>query len=38
MLRGEAATEQGFVIDGVNFLNNADLDGKRLPRPGHRTS
>jgi hypothetical protein len=34
MLKGEDATEQGIVIDGVNFLNNADLDGKRLPPPG----
>ena len=31
MLKGEPATEQCIVIDGVNFLNNADLDGKRLP-------
>src|SRR2546423_441361 len=34
MLLGEPATEQCVVIDGVNFLNNADLDGKRLPPPG----
>ena len=34
MLKGEPATEQCIVIDGVNFLNNADLDGKRLPPPG----
>jgi hypothetical protein len=34
MLRGEPAAEQGFVIDGVNFLNNADLDGKQLPPAG----
>ena len=34
MLRGEAATEQCVVIDGVNFLNNADLDGRRLPPDG----
>ena len=34
MLRGEPATEQGFIIDGVNFLNNADLDGKQLPPAG----
>lgn len=34
MLRGEPAAEQCVVIDGVNFLNNADLDGKRLPPPG----
>lgn len=34
MLRGEPATEQCVVIDGVNFLNNADLDGTRPPPPG----
>ena len=34
MLQGEAATEQGLIIDGVNFLNNADLEGKQLPPPG----
>jgi hypothetical protein len=34
MLKGEPATEQCIVIDGVNFLNNADLDGKRLPPRG----
>ena len=34
MLKGEPATEQCIVIDGVNFLNNADLDGKRLPPAG----
>jgi hypothetical protein len=34
MLKGEPATEQGVIIDGVNFLNNADLDGKELPPPG----
>jgi len=34
MLKGEAATEQCVVIDGVNFLNNADLEGKRLPPAG----
>ena len=34
MLKGEAATEQCVVIDDVNFLNNADLDGKQLPPPG----
>jgi hypothetical protein len=31
MLEGKDATEQCVVIDGVNFLNNADLDGKQLP-------
>lgn len=34
MLKGEAATEQCVVIAGVNFLNNADLDGKALPPAG----
>jgi hypothetical protein len=34
MLKGEPATEQGLIIDGVNFLNNADLDGKELPPSG----
>lgn len=34
MLRGEAAREQCVIIDGVNFLNNADIDGKQLPPPG----
>lgn len=34
MLRGEPATEQCVVIPGVNFLNNADLDGTTLPPRG----
>ncbi len=34
MLKGEPAHEQCIVVDGVNFLNNADLDGKTLPPPG----
>lgn len=34
MLKGEPATEQIFIIDNVNFLNNADLDGKQLPPKG----
>ena len=34
MLGGEPATEQCVVIDGVNFLNNADLDGTTLPPAG----
>jgi hypothetical protein len=34
MLKGEDAREQGFILDGVNFLNNADLDGKKLPPKG----
>ena len=34
MLKGEPATEQCVIIDDVNFLNNADLDGKALPPSG----
>jgi hypothetical protein len=34
MLKGQAATEQCVIIHDVNFLNNADLDGKALPPPG----
>ncbi len=34
MLVGEPATEQCFVVDDVNFLNNADLDGRALPPAG----
>jgi hypothetical protein len=34
MLKGLAAAEQCIVIDGVNFLNNADIDGHGLPPAG----
>ncbi len=34
MLKGEPATEQCVIIDGVNFLNNADVDGRALPPAG----
>lgn len=34
MLQGLEATEQCVIIDGVNFLNNVDLDGTQLPPPG----
>ncbi|MEO9225588.1 MAG: hypothetical protein ABI328_04350, partial [Gemmatimonadaceae bacterium] len=34
MLKGEDATEQCMIVDDVNFLNNADLDGKELPPKG----
>jgi hypothetical protein len=34
MLAGQPATEQCIVIDGVSFLNNADIDGQRLPPAG----
>ncbi len=34
MLKGLDATEQCVVIDSVNFLNNADLDGTARPPRG----
>jgi hypothetical protein len=34
MLQGKDATEQCVIINDVNFLNNADLDGKQLPPTG----
>jgi hypothetical protein len=34
MLKGRAATEQCVVIEGVNFLNNADMDGRSEPPRG----
>lgn len=34
MLKGLPATEQCIVIDGVNFLNNADIDGQGIPPAG----
>jgi hypothetical protein len=34
MLQGLPATEQCVTIDGVNFLNNADIDGQALPPAG----
>lgn len=34
MLKGEPATEQCIVVNNVNFLNNADIDGKALPPDG----
>jgi hypothetical protein len=34
MLEGKPAREQCFVINDVNFLNNADLDGNELPPRG----
>ncbi len=34
MLTGAPATEQCLVIDNVNFLNNADIDGTALPPRG----
>jgi hypothetical protein len=34
MLKGEPATEQCVIIENVNFLNNADIDGKAIPPAG----
>ena len=34
MLKGEDATEQGFLINGVNFLVNSDVEGQQLPDKG----
>jgi hypothetical protein len=34
MLVGLPATEQCLVVDGVNFLNNADIDGQGVPPDG----
>lgn len=34
MLAGRPAREQCFVVNDVNFLNNADIDGTQLPPRG----
>jgi hypothetical protein len=34
LLKGQPATEQCVVVDGVNFLNNADVDGRTMPPAG----
>jgi hypothetical protein len=34
MLAGKPAREQCLIIENVNFLNNADIDGKNLPPKG----
>ena len=34
MLKGEPAAEQCVIIHDVNFLNNADIDGRALPPEG----
>lgn len=34
MLKGEPASEQCVVVLNVNFLNNADIDGKAVPPQG----
>ena len=34
MLEGRPARERCFVLNDVNFLNNADIDGRQLPPRG----
>ena len=34
MLAGQPATEQCVIVENVNFLNNADIDGMGLPPVG----
>jgi hypothetical protein len=34
MLKGQDAREQCVIVNDVNFLNNADLEGKALPPKG----
>lgn len=34
MLRGLSADEQCWIVDGVSFLNAADIDGEKLPPKG----
>ncbi len=34
MLHGKPASEQCLIVPDVNFLNNADIDGKSLPPSG----
>lgn len=34
MLKGEDAAEQGFLLNGVNFLLNSDVEGQQLPDKG----
>lgn len=34
MLEGKSAQEQCVIVDGVNFMISADLDGNRLPPKG----
>jgi hypothetical protein len=31
MLKGQDTREQGIIVDGVNFLNCADVDGRQIP-------
>ena len=32
--KGQPATEQCMIVENVNFLNNADIDGNALPPAG----
>ncbi len=34
MLAGKPAREQCLIIENINFLNNADIDGKAMPPKG----
>ena len=34
MLKGQPAREQCLIVENVNFLNNADIDGKTMPPAG----
>ena len=34
MLAGKPATEQCIIVENVNFFNNADIDGRKLPPKG----
>ena len=34
MLAGQPATEQCIIVENVNFLNNADIDGRQIPPAG----
>ena len=34
MLEGKPAREQCLIIENINFLNNADIDGKNMPPKG----
>jgi len=34
MLEGKPAREQCLIIENINFLNNADIDGRNMPPKG----
>lgn len=34
MLEGKPATEQCIIVENMNFFNNTDIDGKKLPPKG----